>query len=385
MTHVPDNIVIIGTGLAGYNLARELRKRDKAVALTLITRDDGDFYSKPMLSNGVAKQKSPDELAMGDADKMRAELNATILTLTQVTAIDTQRQVVSLDKGEPVRYSKLVLATGAEPITQQLTTEVSDLIYVVNNLDDYRRFRDAIKDKQRIAIIGPGLIGCEFANDLLSGGYQVQVIGPDTAPLGRLLPEQAGRMLQDKLAELGVEWHLQTLVKGIEPDGKGVRLTLENGNIVNADVVLSAIGLRPDLTLAKTAGLHTNRGIVVDRYLKTSDEHIYALGDCAEVAGLVLPYVMPLMQCTRALAATLSGTPTEVTYPAMPVVVKTPVHPIVIAPPAFDVKGEWVIEATPGGVKAIYKDGEDLLGFALTGSFVNEKQALTKLLPAVLE
>ena len=202
-----DKIVIIGTGLAGYNLAREVRKRDKSVALTLITRDDGEFYSKPMLSNALAKQKSPDELAMSDADKMRAELTATILIRTRVSAIDPAQRLVTLEHGDPVSYTKLVLATGAEPITQPFTPDVSELIYVVNNLEDYRRFRDAIRDKERVAIIGPGLIGCEFANDLTSAGYAVQVIGPDSAPLGRLLPDAAGRLLQKRLAELGVGWH----------------------------------------------------------------------------------------------------------------------------------------------------------------------------------
>lgn len=380
-----DNIVIIGTGLAGYNLAREFRKRDKDAGLTLVTQDDGAFYSKPMLSNGLAKQKRADELAMSDADKMRAELDATILTRTQVTAIDPAKRLLTLDHGEPVSYTKLVLATGADQIIQQFNAQVSGLIYVVNNLDDYRRFRAAIEDKKRVAIIGPGLIGCEFANDLVGAGYEVQVIGPDTAPLGRLLPEPAGRLLQQKLAELGVQWHLQTLVKDVELCDKGVRLSLDNGNVLEADVILSAIGLRPALALAESAGLKTNRGIVVERTLLTSNPHIYALGDCAEVGGLVMPFVMPLMQCARALAATLSGEVTEVKYPAMPVVVKTPAHPVVISPPAVGAQGEWQIEETNDGVKALFRQKDDLLGFALTGSFVSEKQALTKLLPSVLD
>jgi len=127
-----------------------------------------------------------------------------------------------------------------------------------------------------------------------------------------------------------------------------------------------------------------NRGIVVNRRLTTSEPNVYALGDCAEVEGLVLPFVMPLMQQARALAASLCGDPTDVSYPAMPVLVKTTSYPVVVSPPPFDAQGAWEEHVLVGGVKALFKSGEALLGFALTGTAVSEKQTLTKLLPALL-
>lgn len=377
-------IIIIGTGLAGYNLARELRKRDKQVPLTLITRDDGAFYSKPMLSNGFTKDKLAADLPMADAQKMRDDLAASIYTKTGVTDIDATQHHITLENGDTLEYAKLVLATGALPIHFPMQGDAAGQVLTVNNLEDYAHFREAIAGKKSVAIIGPGLIGTEFANDLLTAEYEIHVIGPDAAPLGRLLPPEAGEMLQTVLTDLGVHWHLHTLVKAINKQGEQYRLTLENGNEVIADVVLSAIGLKPDLSLAKSAGIKTNRGIVADRFLQTSDDDIYVLGDCAEVEGLVLPFVMPLMQGARALAATLAAEPTEVTYPAMPVVVKTTAHPVVVSPPPFEAPGEWEVDVLADGVKALFKAGDDLLGFVLTGSAVSEKQALTKLLPAVL-
>ncbi len=379
-----EPVVIIGTGLAGYNLAREIRKCAQDIPLALITRDDGAFYSKPMLSNGFAKNKTAADLPMGDADKMRSEFNASIYTQVSVTAIDTDNNVISLDTGDDLAYAKLVLAVGAGPIHFPMAGDAVDRIYTVNNLQDYDKFREAIAGKKSVAIIGPGLIGCEFANDLASAEYEVHVIGPDEAPLERLLPPQAGEALQRALGELGIQWHLKTVVKAIDKQNDQFKLKLDNGDEVVADIVLSAIGLKPDLELARKAGLKTNRGIVVDRLLKTSEENIHALGDCAEVEGLVLPFVMPLMQGARSLAATLTGKNTEVTYPAMPVAVKTPGHPVVVSPPPFDAPGEWEEEVFEDGVKALFMAGEDLLGFALTGSAVAEKQALTKLLPAIL-
>jgi len=128
-----------------------------------------------------------------------------------------------------------------------------------------------------------------------------------------------------------------------------------------------------------------NRAIVVDRYLKTSADNIYAIGDCAEVEGLNLLYVLPLMNCARALAKTLAGTPTQVSYPVMPVMVKTPSLPIVTCPPLENSVGEWQIDGQSPHFKALFKDSEgNLLGYALTGDCVAEKMALNKELPAML-
>lgn len=379
------SIVITGTGLAGYNLAREIRKLSTDASLTLITRDDGAFYSKPMLSNALAKQKTPAELPMADADKMRADLDATILTNTTVNNIDRDARTLQLNNGETISYDKLVLATGANPIQFPMDGDAVDDVMVVNNLDDYSIFRDRLEGKKSVAIIGPGLIGCEFANDLITNNYEVTIIGPDKAAMSTLLPTEAGKVLQDALSELGVDWFLELTVSAINKTETGYELTLSDGHKVTAGMVLSAIGLRPDTGLAEAAGIETSRGIVVDRFLQSSDEHIYALGDCAEVEGQVLPFVMPLMNGARALAATLCGNATQVNYPAMPVLVKTPAMPTVVSPPASNAQGQWEFTQMDKGIKALFKSGDRLLGFALLGDAVNEKMALTKELPPVLQ
>ena len=162
-------------------------------------------------------------------------------------------------------------------------------------------------------------------------------------------------------------------------------VTLANGDVLSADLVLSAIGLKARTDLARAAGLQVNRGIVVNTQLQTSAAGCYALGDCAEVAGLHLPFVMPIMQQARALAKTLAGTATPLQYPAMPVVVKTPVCPTVVCPPPMGVEGQWTEDAAADGVRALYKDSSGALrGFALTGAAVKDKQALTKEIPNLL-
>ncbi|ACL71773.1 NAD(P)/FAD-dependent oxidoreductase [Thioalkalivibrio sulfidiphilus] len=380
-----SGIVIIGTGLAGYTLARELRKLDKDTPLTLVTADDGAFYSKPMLSNAFASNKDPEALISQGAEAMAGQLDARILTRRRVASMDTTARQVRLEDGETLAYDRLVLAVGAEPIRLSYEGDGAEAVLSVNSREDYARFREAIEGVDRVAVIGPGLIGCEFANDLRGSGREVDVIGPDTAPLGRLVPEAVGRALQKGLEAVGIRFHLETVVERIDRAGSGLRLTLSNGETVEAGTILSAVGLRPDTRLAGDAGLEVNRGIVVDRTLATSAEDVYALGDCAEVSGLVLPYVMPIMHGARALAKTLAGEATEVSYPAMPVVVKTPAHPVVVNPPSPGADGEWQIDSVGEGVRALFRNGDQLGGFVLTGAeAVKEKQALARHVPAVL-
>lgn len=376
-------IVIVGTGLAGYGVARELRKHDRETPLVLITRDDGASYYKPDLSEAFTKGHAPDDLIKKPAEAMAGELDADIRAYAQAEAIDPAARTITVD-GEPLAYRDLVLANGARPIDLPLSGDGAGEIHQVNNLQDYQRFRQSLEDAGDIAIIGAGLIGCEFANDLADAGHTVHNVDPIAWPLQQFLPEAPGRALETALAGLGVQWHLGATVDGVRRAGDGFELALSSGRDVRAEVVLSAVGLRPDIALAETADLKADRGVVVDTLLRTSDPHIYALGDVAEVEGHVLPFVMPLMNAARALGRTLAGEETPVRYPVMPVIVKTPACPVIVYPPrARD--GEWRIEGEAPDFEARYLDGEGRLdGFALTGEAVAKRRDYIREAPPVL-
>ncbi len=373
-------IVIIGSGLAGWTLVRELRKSNKDAPVVLISADAGDFYSKPMLSNALAQNKTAAQLVTTPAATMAEQQGITLMARTRVEAIDRERKVLTTSAGEQP-YSALALALGADPIRLPLGGDAAGAVLSVNDLDDYARFRDAIAGKRRIAVIGAGLIGCEFANDLAAAGYVINVYDPTAHPLSSLLPEAAGRSLLSPLAALGVAWHFGRSVRAVDRAGEGFRLTLDDGTLHEVDAVLSAVGLRPRTLLAKEAGLDVNRGIVTDEYLRTSDAAIYALGDCAETQGAVRPYVLPIMHSARALARTLAGEATAVVFPPMPVMVKTPACPATVVPVARDAVGSWEIIEHESGVKATFSSADGkLLGFALTGKLAEERMALAKLL-----
>lgn len=377
-------LVIIGTGLAGYNLAREWRKLDAQSPLLLITADDGRSYSKPMLSTGFSKDKDADGLAMAEPGAMAEQLKARILTHTRVTGIDPGHKRIWIGE-EQVEYRDLVLAWGAETIRVPVQGDALDAIFPINDLEDYARFRAAAAGKRRVLLLGAGLIGCEFANDLSAGGYQIDVVAPCEQVMPGLLHPAAAAAVQAGLEGLGVRFHLGPVLNRLERAGESLEAHLSDGQVIPCDLVVSAVGLRPRIDLATEAGLEVNRGVVVNRELRTSHANIYALGDCAEVDGLNLLYVMPLMSCARALAQTLAGKPTAVSYGPMPVTVKTPVCPLVVSPPPRGSDGQWLVEGSGADLKVLCRDTAGrLLGYALTGAAVSEKLSLNKELPALL-
>ncbi len=380
-----SGIVIIGSGLAGYTVIRELRKLDKTIPITLVTREPGYFYSKPMLSTALASKKSAAQLLSTNAEGMASQLDIAILEGANVSAIDTALQTIETSRGV-ISYGKLVLGLGADQIRLPLQGNAVDEVITVNDLEEYAHFRQAIEGKKRITILGAGLIGCEFANDLVLGSYDVDVIDLAPQALGRLLPEPAAQALQSKLSEAGVRWHFATTVQSIDRNGDSLSITLANGSVVRSDVFLSAVGLKPRLDLAKAAGITTGAGITVNRQLETSAKNVYAIGDCAEVEGLVLPYVMPIMQAARALAPNLLGQEVFLSYPAMPVMVKTPALPTIVSPPAKGALGDWKIHSTEEGLEARFESSDGkLLGFALLGAATSQRGALIKELPPILQ
>lgn len=393
-------IVIVGAGLAGWTTAREFRKLDPDTSVLLVSADRGDFYAKPTLSNAFAQARTPAQLVTTPMEKMRETHRITVQPATRVERIDRAAQTITTDQGT-LRYDTLVLASGARPIRVPVAGDAADLVQSVNSLDDFSAFHARLtasalgQRRPRLVIMGAGLIGCEFANDLATSACQVTVVDPANSPMAALLPEQAGAQLRDALSGLGVDWHFGATVRSVMhssgPQGPALRVELSNGTVVAADCVLSAIGLRADTALAQSAGLACERGIVVDACLQTSDPHIHALGDAAQygagawavgpvTGGRTLPYVMPIMSAAKALAATLAGHRTEVVFPVMPVTIKTPALPIVVAAAHPGAPGEW--RAMEPGLWHLVDPQGRVRGFVLAGKQTIRRAEQAKLVIA---
>lgn len=367
-------VVIIGSGHAGYGLAQALRKQDPNLQICVLTRESGHIYSKPGLSVALAQGRSAAALASESPLAIEQRLGIRVYPHCQVERIDAQARRLYTSLGE-MNYGQLVLASGAAPIRVPIEG-CAEALVSVNNLHDYQAFRTQLDGVRRIAILGDGLIGCEFANDLASSGFDVQVIGLGAWPMERLLPQPAGEHLQQALGELGVRWHLQTTLQRIEAGSEGFDLLLANGERLQADLVLSAVGLRPNQELAVSCGLACGRGIKVDDHLRTSQAGIFALGDCIEIDGQLLPYLAPINHGIEALAHTLLGRPTAVRYPLMPVTVKTPAAPLCLLAAPADCQGIWRVEATDDGLHAGYHDNAGVMrGFVLLGRQAQQQRS----------
>ncbi len=418
-------IIIIGAGLAGWTTAREFRKLDATTPVVMITADSGDFYAKPTLSNAFAQKKAPDQLVVTPAAKMAENQNVNLMAHTRVLRVDPYVKTITTEKEgiqQSLDFGSLVLATGAQPIRIPVAGDAAEQVLSVNSLDDFTSFFEVLKSASsrridclssyknnskkynksnenatsfsaNIVIMGAGLIGCEFANDLINAGYQVSVVDPASRLLGALLPEAASEQLCQALQDLGVQWHFGTTVLSVnkavnqaaEKAESALEVTLANGETLPADVVLSAIGLRADTRLALAAGLTCERGIQVDATLQTSAPHVYALGDSAQYASAgntTLPYVMPIMNAARALAQTLSGNKTEVVFPLMPVAVKTPALPLMIVPPKMGSQGQWA--STEPNVWQFSNEQNVAVGFVLAGAQTSKRAEMVKLLQTAL-
>jgi rubredoxin-NAD+ reductase len=333
-------VVIVGAGMVGYGLARELRRLDRHRPIVMVTADAGTAYSKPLLSNAFVLGKDGSQLAGASAARMAESLDARILVRTRATRIDAAARILDTSAG-PLAYGELAL--GAAPIRLALGGSGAEAVLSVNHLDDYRVLRArlaALDGPAHVAILGAGLIGCEFADDLAAGGHRVTLVDPSPRPLAALAPPAMSAALVQAWEGKPIALRLGTLATVVDAAGAGYAVSLASGEQLHADLVLSAVGLRPALALAREAGIATDRGILVDRYGRTSADHVHALGDCAEytidgpggAAAAILPYVGATMAAARALAATLAGKPTPLGVKREAVLVKTPSCRLVLPP-----------------------------------------------------
>jgi len=374
-------IVIVGSGYAGYNLAEAVRKLKADAEIVVLTADDGMHYSKPALSTGLLHEQQAGDLVSEKPLDLANRLNLRIVTHCQVQSIDKQAKIIHTNLGQQP-FGQLVLATGAKPIRLPIPGAGAADMISINDLQDYRNYRAVLDGKHKVLLIGNGLIGCEFANDLAATGHQVDLVGLTAWPMDRLLPEVVGRKLESSLQDLGVNWYLEKTVVRIEyanvkdPSG-GYQVTLSDGQQLHADVLVSAVGLQARKDLAEAAGIDCGVGIKVNDKLATSAEHIYALGDCIEVNGQLMPYIAPIYWGIQALAKTLTGTATIVNYPLMTVIVKTPACPLSLLPPEPSIVGDWHVEASETGMVGRFVDQQgQLMGFVLQGDKVDQRSVL---------
>jgi rubredoxin-NAD+ reductase len=360
-----DYVVIVGGGTGGWSVAEAIREQDPDTPLLLVSACEGISYPKPALSTAFAHGKRAEDLAEMDAASHAEQLGLEVRTETRVLKLDTARQRLTTARGG-IQYGKLVLALGARQRELPLDGDAADTVVRVNDLTAYRKLRQRLDaGVKHITILGAGLIGTEFAEDLSIGGFEISVIDPTDFPLSSLLPGSVGQELRNRLQEKGVQWHFHCTLDSVEHAGERLRATLSNGEALETDLVLSAAGLVPNTGLAQKAGIAVDQGIATDVLMRTSASGVYAIGDCAAVEGQVFAYIEPIRRQAATIAAELRGESLPFDTRPPLVRVKTPSFPLTVCPPVGKGGMAARAEVQPGRVD--FYDGDALVGFVLSG------------------
>ena len=371
-----DGIVIIGSGFAARQLVKNIRKQDTHIPLTLIAADSMDEYNKPDLSHVVSRGQRADDLTLQTAGEFAEQYHLRLFPYTWVSDLDAAAKVVKSQDRE-WRYDKLVLATGAAPFIPPVPGH--ELMLTLNSQREYGAAQSQLHDAQRVLIVGGGLIGCELAMDFCRAGKAVTVVDNSASVLSALMPPEVSSRLQHRLTDMGVHLMLKTQLEGLEQTADGIRVSLDRQRSVTVDAVVAAAGLRPETALARHAGLMIRRGVVVNSRLQTSDPAIYALGDCAEINGSVLPFLQPILLSAMCLAKNLLSQANELTLPPMLVKVKTPDLPLHMAGETQRDDLTWNLVAAKEGVVAKGVDAANQLrAFVVSEDRMKEAFALLK-------
>lgn len=306
-------LVIVGAGMAAVRFVDELTARaPHAYDITVLGAERHRAYNRVLLSPLLAGEMSEDDLAL-EADTFWAERGIELRLGTRVARIDRVASSVELEGGEILSYDKLVLATGSQPI--RLAVPGMDLPGVVTfrDLDDARALAAAARPGRPIAVIGGGLLGLEAAFGLARLGADVTLVHLMDRLMERQLDHRAASLLLAAMEARGVRVLLEADTARVRGDTRAEGLDLKDGLIVPADLVVCAVGVRPETRIARAAELACGRGIIVDDRLATSDPAIFALGECAEHHGISYGLVEPAYQQAHVLARRLAGD-TRATY-----------------------------------------------------------------------
>lgn len=301
-----ERLVIVGGGMVAARLLRELlAEAPGRFAITVLGAERWAPYDRIQLSAVLAGDRDPGSLGLVDQDQL-ARHGVRLRLGTTVTTIDRAARRLTLGDGTPVAYDRLVLATGSQPIRLPLPGAELPGVVTFRDLADVERLMAA---GGRAVVIGGGLLGLEAASGLAKRGLEVTVVHLMPWLMERQLDREAGQLLQRELERRGIRFVLPANSAAIVGDGRVEALQLADGQLLPAELLVMAVGIRPDATLARAAGLTCGRGVQVDDGLATSDPCIWAAGECAEHRGIAYGLVAPLYEQAAVLARRLAGDP----------------------------------------------------------------------------
>ena len=302
-----EPLVVIGNGMAAMHLVEQLASCALGrYAIAVIGEEPRLAYNRVLLSAVLAQEVSHSDIELRPA-RWWSDHGVTLLYGRTATAIDPTIRRVRLADGATLPYAKLVLATGSRPIRPGVPGVELPGVMTFRDLGDVATIEAAARRNARAVVIGGGLLGLEAAYGLAKAGAQVTVVHLMDRLMERQLDARAAAMLKTAVESRGIVVHLNAETVAIRGKGRAQAVALKDGRQIDADIVVVAAGIRPNIDLARAADLDIDRGIVVDDHLQASRPGIHAIGECAEHRGICYGLVEPAYEQARVLAAHLAG------------------------------------------------------------------------------
>src|SRR5689334_5895443 len=300
-------LVVLGNGMAAGRVLDELFARaPDRFDVTMFGAEPRVNYDRIMLSPVLAGEKQFDDIIVHQED-WYARHHVDLRRGETVVAIDRAARTVRTHAGVVENYDVLIIAIGSRPILIPIPGAELPGVVTFRDLDDVNAMLSAAQKGGDAVVIGGGLLGLEAAAGLAVNGMKTTVVHLMPTLMERQLDPNAAYLLQKAIEKRGITVLTSANTNAILGDSHVTGVRLEGGRTLPADLVVMAVGIRPNMLLAKEAGLEVKRGIVVDDHLRTSDQHIFAIGECVEHRGLCYGLVAPLYEMAKTLGATLAG------------------------------------------------------------------------------
>jgi nitrite reductase (NADH) large subunit len=299
-------LVVVGNGMAGVACVEQILKYSPQFDITIFGDETHVNYNRIMLSSVLAGERSCDDITLNPLEWYQR--NDIDLRLgVRIIDIDADRKTVTGDDGSVTGYDTLLLATGSTAFMPPIQGLHRTNVFTFRTLDDTRQLLERAGPRVKAVVIGGGLLGLEAARGLQMRGCEVTVIHLMQTLMERQLDPDGGNYLTGKMEDLGIRVLLGRSTTAIVGDERAEGVALEDGSVLDADLVVVAAGIRPNVELASKAGLAVNRGIVVNDWMETSVADIFAVGECVEHRGVCYGLVAPLLEQAKVLAATMTG------------------------------------------------------------------------------
>jgi nitrite reductase (NADH) large subunit len=280
--------VIIGNGVAGDSAAGRIRELDREGSVDIFTKESVPFYYRPRLIDYLAGEVPIEKFTL-HRESWYLDRSISLHLSTEVVSIDPDRHTVTTGGGQSFEYDRLLIATGADNFIPPIrgVDENRDRIFTVRDKKDVDTILKKLEPLKEVIVIGGGLLGLETANSLRKLGKLIKVVEFFPRLLPRQLDIDGAALLQKNLGLMGFEFHLGEVSESIEGSDRCLTLTLKSGKKLEGDLIIVSAGVRPDLSLARKAGIEVNKGIVVNDSMQTAVEGIYGAGDVAEHRGVL--------------------------------------------------------------------------------------------------